>query len=496
MSESGPPQSMRVPISSLPARSLPPRVAPVPAPARGLRFGYLALLPAVAIALATANPTLTVAAVLTLALVIRLLWRPGQPPALVLACGLQWIQAALMTLHADVRGVEVWTMSYSRSIELSTYVTLGWVFSTTVGAWLVTRNLMPSTVAASSTSPISMQRLLMVYGAWTIAEPVLAHTMPVSMLQVYFAMASMRFALVFAVFTHGWRQLSWRPIIILVLLFEVGVGFLGFFANFRLPLYVFALALATAGYRPTLRQWVGFAVVFTLTVYLGVVWSAIKMDYRDRISGGLGHRTQEVRVSVEERAESFLELLGTVDGRVLADGAEALVTRLSYVEYCAYVLDYVPSVVDFERGKLWGRAITHVLVPRMFFPDKEPLPDDTAVTERYTGLNLGSGSGTSISIGIVGESYIDFGLLGPIAMGFLFGIMIGFGYRFFIVQRHYGVLAQGIAVSMCLTFGSIEAGPAKTLGGFLSLFLISAVTWRLFLPPLWPWLTGATASRK
>jgi len=134
-------------------------------------------------------------------------------------------------------------------------------------------------------------------------------------------------------------------------------------------------------------------------------------------------------------------------------------------------------------------------VPRMFFPDKEPLPEDTAVTERYTGLNLGSGSGTSISIGIVGESYIDFGQVGPIAMGFLFGIMIGFGYRFFIVQQRYGVLAQGIAVSMCLIFGSIEAGPAKALGGFLSLFLVSAVGWRLVLPRLWPWLTAAGAGR-
>src|SRR3954464_4229495 len=42
----------------------------------------------------TPNPTLTVLAVLILVACVQLLWREGEPPVLVFACGMQWLQAA------------------------------------------------------------------------------------------------------------------------------------------------------------------------------------------------------------------------------------------------------------------------------------------------------------------------------------------------------------------------------------------------------------------
>jgi hypothetical protein len=236
--------------------------------------------------------------------------------------------------------------------------------------------------------------------------------------------------------------------------------------------------------------WIGGAIVLAFTLYLGAIWTAIKIDYRDRLSGGQGHRTQVVRIGLEERVSAFVELVGTVDEKVLSDGAEMLVRRLSYVEYFAYVIDYVPGVVDHERGAIWSAAASHVLMPRVFFPDKAVLPDETLLTERYTGLNLGAGSGTSISIGIPGESYIDFAESGVIGFGLLFGVMLGLAYRYFITQKQYFVLAQGMAVALCLSFGSVESGAVKSIGTLLTLTIVGAVGWRLILPPLVPWLTG------
>jgi len=333
-----------------------------------------------------------------------------------------------------------------------------------------------------------MERLLVVYGAWTVAVQGVASMDIRAIHQIVTALASMRLAVLFAVFAYGWRQPRWRPVVLGVLMFEVGIGFLAFFSNFKEPLFVFAAAVATTGYRPRLRAWVGLFFVFLVTLYLGVLCSAIKMDYRDRLSGGEGARTQVIRIGVEERAESFLELVGTVDAEVLENGFDALMRRVAYVEFFSYVIDYVPAVRDHERGMLWGNALSHVLMPRVFFPDKPWLPLDTLTTERYTGLSLGGGNGTSISIGMAAESYVDFGRAGVFVVALLFGAFVGLGYRSLIVRRHWGVIAQGIVVSICLQFYTVDMVAAKALGGFLSLLIISVVGWGFLMPRLIPWL--------
>jgi hypothetical protein len=483
-----------------PAPFSAPKVAPplrAPADSAGSRGGALFLIfPALALALTTANANLTIAAVLSLAVIIRLLWRPGQPPALLLACGLQWLQGAMLTLEANFRGVELWTLSYSRSLEAATYLTLGWSVSVAVGAWLVTRRLGHGSVAPTLGLPIAMERLLFVYGAWTVIVGALGQLNIASITQLLNAIAVMRWALLFAIFTYGWQQPGWLPAIFAVLFLEIAAGTMSFFSEFRLPLYVFALALATVGYRPTLRMWIGGAIVLLFTLYLSVIWTAIKMDYRDRLSGGRGHRSQVVRIGVEERAAAFVELVGTVDEKLLGEGVDMLMRRMSYVEYFSYVIDYVPAVVDHERGAVWSAALSHVLMPRVLFPDKVGLPDETALTERYTGLDLASGSGTSISIGIPGEAYIDFAESGVVGLGLLFGVMFGLAYRYFITQRQYSVLAQGMAVALCLSFGSVENGAVKSIGALLTLTIVGAVGWRLVLPALVPWLTAAGSQRK
>lgn len=475
-----------------------PRIAPVAAPRAAIPAGLperrmgtttLLLMPALTIAAVAPNPSLTIAAMLSLWLIIRLLWRAGHPPALLLVCGLQWAQGAMMTLEANVRGVELWTLLYARSGEAATYLTLAWVTSVAIGAWLVTRKLSLEAVASTMGVPIAMERLLAVYAAWTVTVQVMSQVESQSMLQLVGAFAFMRWGIVFAIFAYGWRMPAWRPIIVAVLFFEVASGFLTFFSHFKMPLFLFAIALLTSGYRPTFRAWVGMTLVAAMTLYLGVLWSAIKMDYREKISGGRGHQSQLVQQSVGERAESFVDVVGTVDEAILAQGFEKLTRRLAYIEYFAYVIDYVPAVRDHERGALWGAAVSHVLMPRILFPDKPILPDETALTERYTGLELGSGSGTSISIGIPGEAYIDFGELGVVGLGMLFGMVLGLAYRFFITQRRYGVAMQGMAVALCLGFSTIETGAVKSLGAMLSFVIVAGVGCRILFPRLVPWLS-------
>jgi hypothetical protein len=475
-------------MSSVPTTPKTMSVAPLPrarpVPVASLRrtprlsLAWLWLVPALAIAYLTANPLPTVAAVASLALIVGLLWRPGLPPALLFICLMQWLQGALLVLHADMLGVEVWTLSYAHHIEEATYLTLAWVSTIAVGAFLVVRRISLSDAASPFTAPLSLPRVIVAYAIWTFAMPFLAAVAPAQARQIVESLEALRWVLVFAIFSQGWAMTGGRLVVLGVLVLEIAVGFLSFFSDFKTPLFLFAIALVSAGYRPTLRQYVALGVVFAVTLYLGIVWSSIKMDYRDQISGGRGTQTQAIVLSTEEQISVFVGLIGTLDSATLESGAQKLVSRIAYVEYFAYTLGYVPSVRRHEEGRIWLNAIAHVFVPRVLFPDKARLESDTAIAQRYTGLLLSTNRGTSITIGLPAETYVDLGAVLMFIVPFLLGLMYGTVFRYFVTQRHAGAIAQGLAVAMHVWLTSVGPASTKILGGYVSLLIIALAVWR------------------
>jgi hypothetical protein len=403
---------------------------------------------------------------------------------LFLVCSVQWLQGALQVLHADALGEEVWHLSDARHIEDATYLTLAWVSSIAIGAWLVLRGLERKQLPTVLESPINMTTLLIVYAIWSASVGVLKTFSIAPLVQAVNAYSALRWSVVFLIFVFAWAEPRMRVIAIAVLLLETVLGFLSFFSEFKTPLLLFGIALLTVGRRLTLRQVAAFFVLACATLYLGVLWSAIKVDYRDRLSGGAGHRTQQVVLSTSETIDELVDLVGTVDSDLLMEGAENLVARIAYVEYFAYVLDYVPALAKHEEGRLWLRAVQHVLVPRMFFPDKLALESDTNIAERYTGLSLGAGSGTSISIGLPAETYVDFGSPGMLVVAFLLGTLYGAGFRLLVTQGRGAPLAYGLAVAQYAGLTSVGSAATKILGGYVATLLVAVVLWRFFGRPV------------
>ncbi|HMI92443.1 MAG TPA: hypothetical protein VK509_13810, partial [Polyangiales bacterium] len=173
-------------------------------------LAWLLVLPAVAVAINTVNLLPTLAVIASFALIVGLLWRPGLPPVLLFICLMQWLQGALLVLYADLLGVEVWTLTYARNIEEATYLTLGWVSAIAIGAWLVTRRLALDEVATKESIALSFPHLLIAYGVWTLALPIIAAVTPPQALQVLGAIATLRWALVFAIFVYGGSMNSGR----------------------------------------------------------------------------------------------------------------------------------------------------------------------------------------------------------------------------------------------------------------------------------------------
>ena len=111
---------------------------------------------------------------------------------------------------------------------------------------------------------------------------------------------------------------------------------------------------------------------------------------------------------------------------------DSLVDRMWTVYYPALALKRVPSVLPHTDGAIIGAALTHIVTPRIFFPNKGELPSDSDEVRKYSGVHVaGREVNTSIAFGYAAESYIDFGLplmFGPI---FVFGIFVGFCYALF-----------------------------------------------------------------
>lgn len=168
-----------------------------------------------------------------------------------------------------------------------------------------------------------------------------------------------------------------------------------------------------------------------------------------------------------------------------------MILRSSYVKYFGSTIANVPLIIPYENGALWSGAVKHVLMPRFLFPNKAAL-DDSARASYYTGVEVaGVEQGTSIGIGYMGESYIDYGPVGMFAPILLLGLFYGFIYRFFVYHHPVKVLGFAMATAI-LIFGAytIETSNVKLVGGNLMGLLVMGLFAKVAGPWLWRQITS------
>src|ERR1043166_5237413 len=84
----------------------------------------------------SSNPTLTPVAILLLASCAQLLWRRGEPPVLVFACAMQWLQASAAIFYTNSYGISLEQASGGTEFERATWLSLGAVLALALGARL------------------------------------------------------------------------------------------------------------------------------------------------------------------------------------------------------------------------------------------------------------------------------------------------------------------------------------------------------------------------
>lgn len=446
----------------------------------------------------SANGLLTSVALLALPVICYLVWREGEPPVLVFACVFQWLQATAAIFYTNHFHVTLDQAYGSNALTMATWLSIAGVVALAAGVRLafLSANSSHSRQLEVDSSRLSIGKLGILYAGIVLVSTILTALAVrlASLTQPLLAFASLKWAIVFLVCYTVLQQRRGYGLLAACVATEFVLGFSGIYSSFKTVFFVLVVAAMSSRLALRGRRLLITLICFALLFPMGVVWTAIKMDYRTFLAEE-GSATGET-VPIERKFTKLADLLEDITWDNIMDGLEALIMRVSYVNFFALTIENVPNRVPFENGKLWGGSVVHVLTPRLLFPDK-PTLDDSERTRTYTGVEVaGMEQNTSIGIGYVGESYIDFGPIGMFVPIFLLGVLYGLINRFFISRTRHKLLSSSLAVSV-LVFNAygIEASNIKLLGGVITALIAAVMFYGVLGTPLMTYLQNGASRR-
>jgi len=451
-----------------------------------LPFGLLTAY----LAFSSADPFLTFACMAVLIIGAKVTWRVGEPPILFAVFFLQWTQVSLLVIQAAIAGVPITYYYFVPGLITATWLSLAGLLVLAAGMRLALGRAVASQPLSQFQAEVWRYSPRRAFAAYLAAQVVLVGIERViwmypGLSQAFFALSNFKWAFFFALAVIVIIQRRGYVFLASAFMFEIVMGFMSYFSDFRQVFFVLVIAALTARPKVNLR-----AVLIALPI-LGAVlvllagWSVVKTEYRGYLNEGSGHQT--VLVDPMERLDKIADLMWNVGFQRLGDGFDLMVKRIEYTYYFGRVVDYVPAVVPYTGGVVWGAAVAHVFEPRLLFPDKPSLEPDIANTERYTGMNLtlqGNIADTEIPMGYMAESYVDFGPILMFAPIFLLGLMYGGQYRYLANLRRFRLFAYGAMPVVLEPAGQFGMTAVKILGGSLTVFAVTYLVLRFLAPTI------------
>ncbi|MEI8045278.1 MAG: hypothetical protein WCL11_27950, partial [Verrucomicrobiota bacterium] len=438
------------------------------------------------------NPALTLFSLLLLPLLWALLWRGAEPPVLLFACGMQWLQAAVLIFHNNYHGTALGGGTIESRLPQASWLSLSGVFVVALGMRLALIRSQP--ISAQNLKDEALRlvppRLFSAYIGCLLAASVLERFVFArpGLSQLIFGLLNLKwlpaFLLAYAVLT----QRKHYGLLGVVFAIEFSTGVLGFFSGFK---SVFFILLVVGLGVQRLRQRTNWGAILALIGVLFVtalVWTAVKGEYRTFLNQGTGQ--QQVLVSVPQRVEVLAGLVRHLTPGDFNDAFDGTLMRIAYVELFGDCIENVPSTLPYENGALWLGAVQRIFMPRIFFPNKA-IVDDSERARKYTGREFaGREEGTSIGIGYMAESYVDFGPWLMFVPVLLLGVFYGLIYRLFSNRGPSRLLGLANACAI-LAFGAytIETSNIKLIGMNTSSFLVLGFIYWRFGRSFMQWVT-------
>jgi len=446
-------------------------------------LGFVALL---FLSLVSANSLLTFYSLCIVPVLIALLWRKGEPPIFVFTTIFQWLQASTKVFHADFEGLPMEQFQEFQGTETAVWLSLTAVLVLALGIRFVLNFLpiVPRAQLETELKTLDTNRLFFVYIGvfiFTFLLDRIKFVIP-QLSQIIVSVVLVKWTVFFIIGVKILLEGASQRIIIVIFLFEIVAGFTGYFSSFKEVFFYFFVTYLTIKHHIEGRTFIPLTFIATLLFVLAIFWSAVKDEYRSYVRAG--DAGQVVNVSTQEQFQKLNELAGGFTDKHMEIGMNALLRRLAYVDFFGATIDYIPKYQPFEEGAVWGGALGHIFMPRLLFPDKPILKSDSEHTMKYTGLFLATDEqGTSISIGYVGDSYIDFGMYGMFVPIFLLGILWGLIYSAFVLKSKYKIVGMGFAIIVLMPLYQLEMASVKMLGMVVMAFLVMFTLMRFFEVP-------------
>ena len=377
--------------------------------------------------------------------ILKTFWRVNETKHLLVNMLLYWSVVAILIPYADLANKPLNDLTRYGKADLYFASWLG-LFALTfylIGIHIITKKI--KSVQQDSLYNIlrryDSRRLILLYVVVSLLSAIFnSSIIHVPGGQLLLAITYLKWVLLTLLIVHTIAVDNNRTLVILLVLVEVLLSFSGFWAAFKDYILVALGAYLMFSPRLSLRTYLILSIVFSVSLFLAVVWTYSKGEYRKYLTGG--ERTQYI---IEQDNLSNIQKFYEIVQRDFSSqnfkdnfliGLENLVYRVSYVEFLGLTMKQVPTYLPHENGNLLIGALEHILKPRILFPEKKPIYDSD-LTSKDTGVQFaGAEQGTSFSLGTVAESYVDFGKYNMFIPIFFFGLWIGWMYKYFILNGY------------------------------------------------------------
>ncbi len=158
------------------------------------------------------------------------------------------------------------------------------------------------------------------------------------------------------------------------------------------------------------------SLFIVLAIPLIIVVQSVKVEYRNatwtgKQKSGIG-LFKELTEKKQKRENDPFEK---------SEGVVRTVGRLNQGWHLGLVLRWVPRKVNFSDGEDFKGDLEGTLLPRIFFPEKKVIGSQDKFY-KYTGHKLHNT--TAMTIGVLGDFYINFGRTGSFIALFVFGAIV------------------------------------------------------------------------
>lgn len=402
-------------------------------------------------------------------------------PVVFFTMGYHTIQATIKVFYAEFNSVSLNDLTnYSVNADLAEALRLS-----CIGIIILSCSIyyfLPKQHSYTAKN-FNIKRLFLIYISFILAETIATSIGQFGgLFQLIYKLSVLKWGILFLIIYESLKQK--KLYFLFIIGYEILISILSYFSTFKNALFITIISLLILDFHFYRIKSRNFILYGGISLVLMFGWQSIKEDYRKFLSGG--ESSQTVTVDFEDAYDKIVDLVKENPNKT-STVIDKTINRISYIDFFAESINYVPNEKPHTNGKLWEEGILHIIQPRLFFPDKKAI-DDSQKTMEYTGLLLADAEqGASISLGYIAESYVDFGSYFFVIPIMLLGLLIGWLFKKLFESGINPLYYWALTVPFYFQFYGLEMASEKVLGSIVMYALIVFIIIR-FLKKRMSWL--------